>query len=75
MEVMTWLGTDLNLLETDIEQLHRHLDWLLEDLRTHQAGRNGDMEAMNALVGEVAECLERFRRFDILLDKIRQTVN
>ena len=72
---MTWLGTDLNLLETDTEQLHRHLDWLLEDLRTHRAGLNGDMEAMNALVGEVAECLERIRRFDILLEKVRQAVS
>jgi hypothetical protein len=72
---MTWLGTDLNLLETDTEQLRRHLGWLLEDLRAHQASLNGRVEAMNALVVEVGECLERLGRFDTLIDAVRQAVS
>ena len=72
---MSWIGTDLNLLKSDAEQFRRHMDWLLEDLRTHRASLDGQAEALDVLMGELDGCMERLGRFEVLLTDVRQATD
>ena len=71
---LTWLSTDLHLLETDAHQLRLHLGWLAEDLRAHREQLGGQAAAVECLVAEAADCLARLAHLDEMLTRLRSAV-
>lgn len=71
---LTWLSTDLHLLETDAHQLRLHLGWLVEDLRAHRGGLGDQAEALEGLSAETAGCLARVAHLDEVLTRLRGAV-
>jgi hypothetical protein len=68
---MSWLLTDVNLLQTDAEQLRLHLTWLVEDLRAHGAILNGQATITDALATHAADCLARLVQLEALIAQVR----
>jgi DNA invertase Pin-like site-specific DNA recombinase len=60
------------MLETDAEQLRRHIGWLLEDLRIHSTSLNGQAATIDVLADELAGYLAHCERFDALLRQVRE---
>ena len=68
---MSWLLTDVNLLQTDAEQLRLHLTWLVEDLRAHGTSLNRQAASADALATHAADCLTRLVQLEALIAQVR----
>jgi hypothetical protein len=66
-----WLSIDLNLLESDVQQLRLHLGWLLEDLRAHQSDLGRRAETPISLTDETELSLAGLVGLDDLLARLR----
>lgn len=68
------LTADISLLETDVQQLRLHLDWLLTDLYEQHDQMDDQADTLAGLATDVAGYLPQLDGLEALLVRIEQVM-